>query len=94
MRMEAPERRRTNEIVPINDQVNGRDSAGLGITRYEPGPAAALLNASRPSVRRELLRPSDCSVRVLHLDRRLRVVVAAANLRAPEHSARAQLVQA
>jgi hypothetical protein len=94
MGMEASQRRRTSEFVATEDQVNGRDSAGLGITCHEPCPAAALLNASRPSVRRELVRPSEGSGRVLHLDRRLGVGVAAANLRAPEHSARAQRVQA
>jgi hypothetical protein len=86
MGMESSVRRRMNEFVPTNDSVNRQDSAGLGITCHEPGPAAALPNASRPSVRRELLRPSEGSVRGLHLDRRVGVVVAAANLRAPELS--------
>jgi hypothetical protein len=92
--MEAPERRRPNEFVPTIDQVNRRHRAGLGITCHEPRPATALLNASRPSVRRELPRPNEGPVRVLHLDRRLGVVVAAANLRAPRHDALTQRVQA
>jgi hypothetical protein len=92
MGMEAPQRRRTNEVFPTNDQANRRHSAGLGITRHEPVPATALPNASGPRFRRELLRPCGGSVRVLHLDRRLRVVVAAANLRAPKHNARNQRV--
>jgi hypothetical protein len=81
MGMEASERLCTNEFVPAHHQVNGRHSAGLGITRHESAPATTLPNAVRPRVGCHILRRSEGSVRVLQLDRRLEVVVAAANVR-------------
>jgi hypothetical protein len=90
MGMEACKRRRTNEFVLTNEHVNGRDSAGFGITRH----ATALRNASRPSVRRQLLRSSEGAARVLHLDRHLGIIFAKANVRALEHNVQAERVQA
>jgi hypothetical protein len=76
---------RTNESLPTEDQVNG-----VGITPHPSRHATALRNASRRSSDVGSRDPAKARPGGLQLDRRLGIVAAAADLRAPEHNIRAQ----